>query len=94
MGRVQGGRVQEEGGPGGGTGGVQGAGSRGGSPGGVQGGVQGGADVANYFFFEFFAFQNRAQGSVGVCRGDNFPPTPPGTRRRGTTRSKFPKFLG
>ena len=42
----------------------------GGGPWGVHGG---GAYVAN-FFFEIFAFQNRAQGIGRVGRGDNFPP--------------------
>ena len=63
-------------------------GGLGGGPGGVQG-----AGHTSRFFFDFLAFQNRAQGSGRVGRGDNFS-HPPGTRRRGQTRSKFPKFLG
>ena len=58
-----------------------------------------GERIRREFVFEFFTFQNRAQGSGRVGRGDNFPPphlgvTPPGTRRRGPTRSKYLKFLG
>ena len=44
--------------------------------GGVRGGgSMGGAYVA-IFFFDFFAFQNRAQGSGRVGRGDNSSPPP------------------
>ena len=69
----------------------------GGSLGGVQGGVQGGG-IRRDFFFEFFAFQNRAQGSGRVGRGDDFPPPPGGTppwyAQEGSDKVKISEIFG
>ena len=46
-----------------------------GGPGGACVAIPGG--MRREIFFDFFAFQNRAQGSR-VGHGDNFPPPPPG----------------
>ena len=65
--------------------------------GGTMWGVQG--VIRRFLKFQNLDFRNRAQVSGRVGHGDDFPPphlgvTPPGTRGRGPTRSKIPKFLG
>ena len=62
-------------------------------------GGPGGWGIRREFFYQIFAFQNRAQGSGRVGRGDNFPPPllggdPPWYTQEGSDNVKISEFFG
>ena len=57
----------------------------------IGGGIQRGG-VRRDFFSKVFPFQNRAQGSGRVSRGDNFPPLPGGDPPRSYAQDGSVKF--